>query len=252
MEYDWIANIPIQEHCSLWQACEYLAFCKKPMDPHDQERVRHEIMMLNHTPDTHDFDRFLLQHGDPRYNKAMEKVFTKLHKMLKSGTITATYKKNQDLQNNAEAVPLKVWEKNITLNNIESDIGSYCNATINFEQLTNAAPVKRYNVRLDVKGLISVTDGKSIINISKTEPGHKTYEWLKFLFEHPNQTISKEDLIEFFENTDYKYVKNDRMSQCVFSVFSGNTPLMHCCFPVVCDKSIYCTPTFFATDALVS
>lgn len=233
----------------LREACEILAFGQLTKATSDPDGKKREIMvMCELLQSTHEFDRYLLQPDDMRYKKAMIKVGQALYNVLKRGEVAAFY----GPQDQKQIIPAEVWKQDLNLNDILSNKPQYCNILVDFERLNNVFPVKRYTVTLNDDGGLYIDDGNKTTLIYKTNPKHKTYQWLKFYFDHPNQHISKQMAIKHFNETYYMYSKQtDKISQCIFAAFGNNSPLMHCCFPVLGEKGIYCTPTFTSTDALV-
>lgn len=240
LEYADFNEIPAKKQCSLKEACEYLAFCKKPIsfkyDPIIKE-------MLKKHPDElpEDLNANLIKPGNAKYDKNIQKVGCKLCDMLKNGTITA-------INFRGEVIPPKIW-KDVTTNDIIED--RLC-VKIEFEQLKTAMPVKQYKVTLEDDGILYASDGKKTVVINKIRPGYKKYEWLKFYFEHPNQTISEQDMSDRFKDPDYKFIpKDDAMNQCVFNTFANHVHIMHKCFPILGSTEIRCTPTFMGTDVAI-
>lgn len=236
---------------TLREACEILAFgqlTKAMSDPDGKKREIETMLMYEPLRNTHVFDRYLLKPDDMRYKKAMAKVSHALYNVLKRGEVTAFY----DHHSQKQAVSAEVWGQDLNPNDILSDKQPYCDMLIDTKQLRNVFPIKQYTVTLNDDGDLYVDDGNKTTLIYKTNPKHKTYQWLKVYFDHPNQHISKQDAIKYFDKTYYTYSKQtDKISQCIFATFGNNSPLMHCCFPVLGEKGIYCTPTFTSTDALV-
>ncbi len=228
---------------TLRDACEHLAFGQKTL--REQDPKPGEIAMLcEFWKRTNQFDRYLLEPGHNRYDKDVQRASNALYTLLKNGTIIATY--------NGQIIQPETWQNELNPLDMLTNTNPYQNIKIDAKQLDMVAPVKQYTVTLKNNGGLYINDGDTDTKISQTYPGHKNYEWLKFYFEHPKCKISKQIVIKRFNNTEYKYEEDDKISQCVFAAFSKKAPLMHCCFPICGTKEVCCTPTFTSTDIFMS
>lgn len=244
MEYDELNEIPAKKQCTLQEACEYLAFGRKPIAFRNIPDVK-KALKEYHGVLPSGLNAYLLKPGDPRYDKPINKVIHVLCNMLKEGIISTMNFREQ-------VIPSSSW-KNLTPDDIIKDDVLYRSSIkIKFEQLKIVMPVKQYNVVFEENGRIYVTDGKTTLTICEVRPGYKKHEWLKFYFEHPNQTISEQDMFKHFKCSEYEFKKEFYdMNQYVFNAFQKHNHIMHQCFPILSTKKIHCTPKFIGTDALV-
>ena len=228
-------EIPVEGYCTFEQACEYLAFGREPT-PH----------LIDHS----NVGKRRSKSRDKQYIRLMTKVASTLCNMLKQGDITTIRTLKSYRQKRIQSIRPNFW-KNITTEHIFRGTSLCEDAMVNLEQMKAIAPVKQYKVTLDKDGWICINDGNIITKIHKTYPGHKNYEWMRFYFDHPNEVVSRQDVIKHFENTKYKYADGDKIDQCLFVAFKGQECLRHLCFPICNKKEICCTPVFTITDALV-
>ena len=244
MKDDNVCIIPAEnaKYCTVKQACEYLAFSKDPLPIQLDQRIR---KALRKSPDIppNALRVLLLKKGEVEYDKPIKHVSRKLYDMLKNGVVCA-------IDYDESPVAPNFWE-HIRPEDITEDDGLFRFAKIDFDQLKVAMPVKQYTVELKDNGWLCINDGDTSTKLYKSYPQHKAYEWLNFYFTNPNQNISKQDVIDNFENSYYRFSPNDKISQCVYAAFNGKPHLMHLCFPIISNKAIYCSPTFNSTDAIL-
>ena len=228
-------DIPVEGYCTLEEACIYLIFGKKPQP---NGRIPKNIA------------NYLISVRDKKYVKALTKVLSALCDPFKSGDITAIKAPTSFRQKRMQKISPKNW-KDITVADILNGKSSLASAMVNFEQLQATFPNKQFTVIFEDGGQICISDGKKNNTIAKTRPGYKKYEWVKFYFEHENQTITKKDMISHFKGHLNEFKKDDEMNEYVFDIFKDYIPVMHRCFSTLSTTEICCTPTFNSTEALV-
>lgn len=278
------ANItpPIEPQCTLLQACEYIAFGWEPRTKANEQLcppmkyVRsHNYAFLTHGDA---FGSPIIPPDDNPYNWQMTKALNVLYTLIKSGAISATgiadpawpdwteyhtvtnqnihklknYDPKEHNEHTAVILP-EEWELDVIYNWIVAVPTqphyqtSYRDVKINFAELQNAHPIKYHTVTLTDDGRLCDCDGTTNTLIYKLRPNSKRYEWIKFYIEHPNQNISKKDLVDKFKCTRHQVLTDDKMCHCIFIAFEGHPELRAACFPIANTKEVYFRPQF--TDA---
>ena len=228
-------DIPVEGYCSLEEAGMYLIFGSKPAP-------RWQIPQ--------NLGNYYTPARNKKYIKAQTKVLNVLCELLKNGQVTAIHTPTSSRQKHMKSINPKTWQ-GVTATDIIHGKTSLTTAMVNFEQLQAVAPAKDFVVGVQDDGRFYVTDCKKVAIIAKTRPGYNKYEWVKFYFEHPNQAITKQDMIKQFEGSLNEFKKDDEMNEYVFKIFEDYIPVMHQCFPILDTDKIQFTPTFTSTDALV-
>lgn len=270
---------PIESHCTLKQACEYIAFGWEPRTK-DNEQLCPAMKYArtnNYAFLTHGdaFGSPIIPPDNNYYNWQMTKALNVLYTLIKSGAITATgiadpalpdwtehhtvmnknihKHKNYDPKeyNKRTTVILPdEWELDVIYNWIVAVPTqphyqtSYRDVKINFAELEKACHFNKHTVTLKSDGSLYVNNGDTTTFIYKMDTTGKNYQWLKFYITNPYQKITKQHVIDKFQHTSYAYEIGDRISQCVFAALKGHTDLMHRCFPILNTKEVSCTPTF--------
>ena len=273
---------PIESQCTLKQACEYIAFGWEPRTKSNEQLCdRMEYVRSNNYAFLTHGDAFgspIIPPDDNPYNWQMAKALNVLCDLIKSGAIAATgiadpawpdwtehhTVMNENIHKHKNYDPKEYnkrttvilpdeWELDIIYNWIVAvPTQSYCQTSyrdvkINFADLQKAYPIKRHTVTLTDDGRLCDCDGTKTTLIYKLRPNSKRYEWIKFYIEHPNQTISKKDLVDNFKYTRYQVLTDDKMCHCIFVAFEGYPELRATCFPIANTKEVYFRPRF--TDA---
>lgn len=276
------ANItpPIEPQCTLLQACEYIAFGWEPRTKANEQLcppmkyVRsHNYAFLTHG-DAFGSPIITAPDNNP-YNWGMLKALNVLSDLIKSGTITPmgiadpawpdwteyhtvtnqnihklkNYDPKEYNEHTAVILPEK-WDLEVIYNWIVAVPTqphyqtSYRDVKINFAELETACRMNKYTITLTPDGGLYVNNGDTTKLICQMDTSGTKYQWLKFYIGHPNQKITKQDVINEFQDTLFAYENGDRISQCVFAAFKGHTNLMRRCFPTLNTKEVLCTPTF--------
>ena len=269
----------IESHCTLKQACEYIAFAWEPRTQANEQLYKpikytrsHNYAFLTHGDA---FGSPIIPPDDNPYNRGMVKALNVLRDLIASGAIKPTGiadpawpnwtehhtvinenihdKKNYDPKeyNNRILIELpEEWELDVIYNWIVAMPTqphyqtSYRDIKIDFAELENTCHSHKYTVTLDDDGRLCVMNADKITTICKMAQDSDKYQWLKFYITNPNKIITKQDVENQFQGTQYAYETGDRISQCVFAAFKTHTDLIHLCFPIVNTKEVLCTPTF--------
>ena len=223
----------VEGYCSFEQAAAYLIFGDEPKS--------YRIC---------DNRQYISPFQNKKHFKELIKVLNALCDLLKSGDVTAIRPPTSRRQKRVKIINPKTWQ-GITATDIIHGKTSLSEALINIEQLRTATPLKEFVVKVADDGRFYVTDCKKVAIIAKTRPGYNKYEWVKFYFENPNQTITRQDMIDHFKGSRNEFTENDDMNEYVFKIFEDYINIVHRCFPTLGIAKIQFTPTFTSTDALV-
>ena len=275
-------NPPIEDQCTLKQACEYLGLGWRPTTPDNEDLCKPDqyIRSTNYAFLSHGsaFGSPIITPDNNRYNIRMSKALFKLYDLLRSGAVIATgipdpalpdWTENDIAFNNnvhkrhnytpsehTERIPIVLpdeWEIDVIYNwivtvpNQPSDQTSFRDVRIDFATLYAAYPIKQHTVTLTDDGYLCDYDGTTRTIICKLRAGTTKRALIEFYTENPYRTITKQDLKSEFVDPKGRYGIGDRMDQYIFNAFAKHPDLRAACFPIATTKEVRFRPTF--TDA---
>lgn len=200
-------NIPILKDCTLLQACEWIAFKWEPMSKQYEE-------YCNHIRPQSPFDNVIdIMKTSPKPTFSWEEYVNKTNQAKAALTIALLQKEicakginkhYQTIMHELQDVPFDEHDNiDLTNNAISSPFYTFVEIRISFDTLKKVFPCNReernktiFRLSYEDDNIYLYTDNIQKTCIKKLGAGNKNTAVMKYIMEHPNTTITRDDLIK--------------------------------------------------------